>query len=82
MLPVFRWRARLDNRAAQPSREPDALAINISTGVFQEFERLRKVPKLNADLLEHGIRIVLDELEAGLVENLDMRDITIDPGGC
>ena len=61
MLPVFRWRARLDNRAAQPSREPDALAINISTGV---------------------IRIVLDELEAGLVENLDMRDITIDPGGC
>lgn len=82
MLLVFRGCARLNNRATHSPWESHPFAIDISACVLQKLERPRKVAKLNADFLKQCLGIVLDELQAFFVEDLEVWDLAIDPRRC
>ena len=67
-------RGRLDDRAAHPAREADALAGDVGAGAAEDLGRLGEVDDLDADLLEEGVGVGLDLLEALGRDDLDRRE--------
>ena len=53
----------LHDAAAQAAGEPDSIAVDVGAGVLPAVERGGIVAELDADLLENGVGIVLDQLE-------------------
>ena len=66
-------RAGPDDLAAHASREADARAGHVGAGASKDLEGLREVADLDADLLEQGVGVVLDQLEALGRDHLDGR---------
>ncbi len=64
VLHEFGRRRPLDQRAAEPARKADALAVDHSSGIFPDRQGFRVVAKIDPRLLENGFRIALDRLEA------------------
>src|SRR4029077_8480566 len=60
MLDIFGRRGGA-KRARKAAREAHARALDVAARPFQERERARMVAKLDADLLEKRLGIVLDE---------------------
>ncbi len=63
MLRKFRRCRRLNEGPAQPAWKTNTFAIDICAGVFEQFECLGKLIEFDADFLEHGFGIVLDQLQ-------------------
>ena len=64
-------RGGLDDLAAHPAREADALALDVGTGILEQAQRLGVAPELEPDLLEDRVGVVLDQREPFLVEDLE-----------
>ena len=79
MLCVLGGCGGLDDRAAQPTRKTHALTVNVGARLAEQLERSREIPELDADFLEHGLRVVLDQLQALLVQDFDVGDLAVDP---
>ncbi len=74
-------RRRLNDGTAHTSGKPHSLTVNIRTSCPEPIQRFRKLPKLDTDFLEHGICIVLDQLQCALIEQLKIRNLAINGGG-
>src|SRR5450759_2330490 len=68
---VRRRGARLDDLAAQPPGEADPLALDVRPGVTEQGEGRGVAAELEPDLLEDRVRVVLDEGQALLVQDLE-----------
>ena len=68
-------RGGLDDRAAHPAREPDALAVDVGAGLAQQSEGLGVAAEVEADLLEDRVGVLLDERQALLAEDLERREL-------
>jgi hypothetical protein len=79
MLCEFPRCRRLDDGTAEPARETHALAIDIGACLAPQFQRAGKFTKLDTDLFEHRIRVVLDQLECFLVDYLEVRNLAVNP---
>jgi hypothetical protein len=77
MLRVLGWRRRLDNFAAHTARKPNAFAVDVRAGSFQEDERFGKLTKLNTNFFEYSVGIVLDGDQSIFVKYLVIRDLAI-----
>ena len=62
---------RLDELARESTREPHALAVDVGARVLEQGERLRRVAEVDPDLLEHGVRVLLDQRQVLLREHLE-----------
>ena len=65
----------LDERAAHAAREADPLAFDVGAGGAEDLGRLGEVDDLDADLLEEGVGVGLDLLEALGRDDLDRRQL-------
>src|SRR5262249_23951922 len=63
VLREFPRRGVADDRAAHPAWKAHALALDIRAGILPQLQRLRIVAEGDADLLEEGVGIVLEQLE-------------------
>ena len=77
-LRKLRRRRRLHNGAAHSAWKPHALAVDVRARGPEQFQRLGKFPELDADLLQYGIRVVLDHLECSVIEQLVIGNFAID----
>ena len=68
-------RRRLDQPAAQASRHAHPLAVDVRTRGLPDCERFRVLAELDADLLEDGVGVVLDEGEALFAQHLVHRNV-------
>ncbi len=59
------------NRSAHAAREADALALDVGAGAAEDLGRLGEVDDLDPDLLEEGVGVGLDLLEAFGRDDLD-----------
>jgi hypothetical protein len=75
VLDEFGGRRSLDQRATEPARKANALAVDRRARVFPNGEGFRVVPKIDPDLFEDGLRILLDRLEALFTEDLVGREL-------
>jgi len=82
VLHEFGRRGVLHDRPAQPTRKAYPLAIDIGAGIAEEGKRLRKITEFNADFLENRVGILLDELQAFLVQHLEIGNPAIDERSC
>ena len=64
---------RPDERAAQPAREPHALALHVRARLQEELERVWRVVELDPDLFEDPVGVLLERREAFLREHLEGR---------
>ncbi len=80
MLCEFCGRRRLHDGPAHAARKADALAIDIRAGFSEKLQRFGEFLELDADFLEQRVGVVLDQLEAGLVEQLIIRNLAFDEG--
>ena len=69
-----------DQGAAEAPGEADPFAGHVGAGLPPHRQRLQVVAELDADLLEHGIGIALDEGEGFLIQRLEDRDLAPDHG--
>ena len=69
-----------DERAAHPAREAHPLAVDVGAGAAEDLDRLGVVDDLDADLLEEGVGVVLDLLEALGRDDLDRRELAGEVG--
>jgi hypothetical protein len=60
----------LDQLAREPVRHAHALAVDLGPGIAPQLQRLRVVAEIDADLLEHRVRVGLDRAERFLREGL------------
>src|SRR5262249_16210798 len=82
---------RLDQLPGEASREAHALAVDVRSRVAQELEGVRRIAKIDADLLEDRVGILLDQGEPLLREDFERRqrageerdafDDRVQPGG-
>ncbi len=70
----------LDDRARETAREADAGALHIGAGLLPQLERLRLVAELDADFLQDGVGIALDDAEALFVQHRHQRNLADDIG--
>ena len=80
MLDVLARRALLDDCPAHAARKVDALALDVGAGLAPELQRLGIILEVDADLLEHGFGVVLDERQPLLAEHLVIGDLARDEG--
>ncbi len=71
VLGVRLRRARLDDLAAHPAREPHQLALDVRAAVAERDERLGVAPEDDPDLFQDRVGVVLEEREALLVQDLE-----------
>ena len=64
VLHELRRRGFGDELAGEPTGDPDPLGIDVGTGAPPKRQRLGVIAELDADLLQDGLRVVLDELQA------------------
>ena len=82
MLDILAGRRLLDDRARQPAREMDAGALHVGAGLLPQLQALLVAAELDADLLENGVGIVLDDLQPLLVQHLDTGVRRVMNGSC
>ena len=68
-------RRGLDERAAHAAREAHPLTLDVGAGAAEDLGRLGEVDDLDADLLEEGVGVGLDLLEALGRDDLDRRQL-------
>ncbi len=64
---------RLHDLPGEAAREAHALAVDVGTRVPEQLQRLGRVAELDADLLEHGVGVLLDQREVLFREHLERR---------
>ena len=74
VLREFARRGALYERTAHAAGEMHPLALDVGAGGLPDFERLGIVAKIDADLLENGVGVVLHQREAFLVQDLVVRE--------
>ena len=67
-----------EQRAAEAAREAHAFALHICAGGAPQAQGLRVAPEFDADLLQDGLGVVLDDLDGFGVQQLDRRDAATD----
>jgi hypothetical protein len=80
LLREFAGRGRLDQSPGKATLETHPFAIHVRTGIAQQLERLGITAELHADVLQDGIGIVLDELEAFLAQQTKSIEVPLDIG--
>ena len=78
VLHEFGGRRALDQRAAEPARKADALAVDRRPRVFPDREGFRVVAEIDPRLLEDAFRVVLDRFEALFAQYLVRRHLAGD----
>ena len=64
MLCELRWRVFIDDFSAQAAWKANSLALDVTTGLFEDLQRFWVAPKLNAYLFQYQVGIVLDQAQA------------------
>ena len=67
--------------ARQPARNSDSLAFNLGPRLFPALQSFRTINEIDADFFQNRFGVVLDNLERFLVQNLEIRNITLDKSG-
>jgi len=80
VLREFLRRGAAHDGATHAAREVHPLALDVRARVLPQLQRLRIVAEVDADLLEDGVGIVLEELEALGAEYLVVGDLPRDVG--
>src|SRR6516162_2711536 len=70
VLREFPRRGAPHDGAAHAARETHALALDVGAGVLPQLQRLCVVAEVDADLLEDGVGVVLEQLESLVAEHL------------
>ena len=70
VLREFPRRGAAHDGAAHAAREMHALALDVGSGILPQLQRLRVIAEVDADLLEYGVGVVLEELEPLAAEHL------------
>ena len=78
MLRVLGRRRFLNDRPAQAAGEAHTFAFHIGARILEQGKRLRKITKFNADFLENRVGVMLDKLQAFLVQYLVIGNLAID----
>ena len=78
VLHILFGRCGLNNGAAQAGRKPDAGAIDIGPGIFEQLEDLRVIEKVDAYFMEQAIGVVLDKCKALFIEDVDVGNFAFD----
>ncbi len=71
-------RRRRAEAAGEALRHAHALALHVGPGLPPALERGRVVGEVDADLLQHGLGIGLDDLERLGVQDLEIGDVALD----
>src|SRR5579871_2988255 len=80
MLHEFLRSRPLHDRATHAAREVHALTLDVGAGLLPDLDRLGVVAKIDADLLEDGIGVALEQLKSFLAEHLPIWDLARDVG--
>jgi hypothetical protein len=70
---------RLNNGTAKTARKAYTFAVDIRARLAPQLQCLWKLAKFDADLFEHRLRVVLDQLERLVIEHLEIRNTAVDP---
>ena len=81
MLGKLRWR-RFCQRPHQALGKPDPLTLDIGTGGFPHIKRLAIVAEVDADLLQHGLAIGLDQTEPFFAQYFVQGNFALDVTEC
>ena len=73
-------RRRLEQMARESARDVHPLALDVGAGAPPQAQGFRVAPKLDADLLEDGLGVVLDDLDRLGTEQFDRRQLAADVG--
>jgi hypothetical protein len=68
----------LHQLAAHAARESHAFALHVGAGRLEQRQRLRVVAEVDADLLQDGVGVVLEQLEAVVAQHFVARDLACD----
>jgi hypothetical protein len=78
MLSILGLGRRLDDRAAHASRKAHRYAVDFGAALLQNIERFGHIAEFDPDFLEDGIGVILDQLQAFLVEHLEIGNLARD----
>ena len=78
VLGIFGLRGSLDDGAAQPAREACGYAVDFGAALLEDIQRLGHVAKLDTGLFENCLGIILDQLQAFLVEYFEDGNLALD----
>ena len=76
-LGVLRRRGRAE-LSGEPARDAHPLTLDVCAGIAPTLQRLRIVDEIDADLLQHGLGVVFDDLDRLIRQDLEIRDIAGD----
>jgi len=80
MLGEFARSRALHQRAAHAAREMHALALHVGARGFPDLQRLGVIAKIDADLLENGVGVLLHQRQAFFVQDLVVGNLASDVG--
>ena len=67
-------RGRCAELAGEAAGKAHPLALDFATGPFEQGERARRLAKLDADFLQQGLRVALDDCKSFLAEHFRERN--------
>src|SRR5262249_23249801 len=76
VLREFPRRGAAHDGAAHAARKMHPLALDVGTGVLPQLQRLRLVAEVDADLLENGVGVVLEQFEPLAAKHLVVRNLS------
>ena len=62
----------------EPAREAHPLTVDIGAGILEELERLRILAEVDPDLLEDRFRVLLDQRQPLIAEEVDRGNVACD----
>ena len=62
----------------EPAREAHPLAVDIGAGILEELERFRILAEIDPDLLEDRFRVLLDQRQPLIAEEVDRGNVACD----
>ena len=62
----------------EPAREAHPFAVDIGAGILEELERLRILAEIDPDLLEDRFRVLLDQRQPFVAEEVDRGNVACD----
>ena len=81
MLDELAWRRGLDGAAAEARLEAHPRALNVASRVMEDRQDFRIAVKLHSRVLENGLGVAFDELEALRGEHIEGFELTGDERG-
>ena len=80
MLHVLTGRRRLNDLPAHAGGEAHPGAVDIGAGFLEQVEDFGVVEKIDANLGQQPVGVVLDQLQVFFAENLNVGDVAFDEG--